>query len=176
MNLGKYIQYTVDLPEHWYCVHTGPARENLVTEYLRSNNMQVYNPLLPRSRRSEGKRREPLFPRYVFARFALNRYELVRHSHGVASLVRDIEGPLAVPDEVMEEIQSRLAQGFYQRANLKQGDRVIMQAGVFRGVSGIFQTYTTRQERVRILMELMKRPVVVEVNAREVNKVSGYPA
>jgi transcriptional antiterminator RfaH len=177
MNLGKYLQYIVDRPERWYCVHTAPARENMVAEYLQSKNLEVYNPLLaPRSARAERKRPEPLFPRYIFARFALNRYEVVRYGHGVVNLVSDVQGPLPVLDEVIEEIQSRLEHGFYQCTNLKNGDRIIVQAGVFKGVTGIFQTYTARQERVRILMELMKRPVIVEVNVGEIEKASGRPA
>jgi transcriptional antiterminator RfaH len=158
--------------ERWYCVQTAPARETMAAEYLRSKSLNVYNPVLPgRSSPSGKKRSAPLFPRYVFARFAVDRdFEAVRYGQGIASVVRDMAGPLPVPDAVIEEIRRRVEDGFYSRAQLEAGEGVMVESGAFRGVTGIFHAYASGRERVRVLMELMNRSVVVECDVTEVRK------
>jgi len=158
--------------ERWYCVQTAPARETMAAEYLRSKSLNVYNPVVPVRSSSSGKKRPaPLFPRYVFARFALNRhFGAVRYGQGIANVVRDMEGPLPVPDTVIEEIRRRVDDGFYSCAQLETGEGVMVESGAFRGVTGIFRAYASGRERVRVLMELMNRSVVVECDVTEVRK------
>ena len=168
------VNFETSSIDRWYCIHTAPAHEISAAEYLRSKNVSVYYPILPqRSRCVEKKGPAPLFPRYLFARFSLNSYDAVRHGQGVAAVVSGMSGPLPVPDEVIEEIQDRLSRGFYRGPNLHTGQRVTVQSGAFKGVTGIFKAYTSGRERVRILMELMSRIVVVEVDCRQVDKCPG---
>jgi transcriptional antiterminator RfaH len=163
--------------ERWYCVHTTFARETTAAEYLRSKHVPVYNPMLPaRGPRTGRMRAQPLFPRYLFARFAVGRdFETVRYGRGIVSVVSDMEGPLPVADAVIDDIRQNLESGGYSQV-LVAGEKVQVGSGAFEGLTGIFHAYASGQERVRILMDLMNRPVMVELPVSEVEKLSSQPA
>ena len=75
-----------------------------------------------------------------------------------------------MPDAVIDDIRGRVEGGFYSCANLETGERVMVESGAFKGVSGIFRAYASGRERVRVLMELMNRSVLVECDLSEVRK------
>ena len=76
---------------HWYVIRTKPHQERQAEFHLRQLSVETFLPLLrhnKRIRRQEKTVVEPLFPRYLFARFDINdRYRAVNYARGVLKIV-----------------------------------------------------------------------------------------
>ena len=163
----------------WFCIHTAPLREEMVAEYLTTRDFVIYNPMLKAKRkgRVNGRDRimEPLFPRYLFAQFNPDAHvSKVRYAPGVAGIVSGLNGPIPVPDSLIREIHSNLDNSFYTTGRLRQGDRIEIESGPLKGTVGIFQSFVNikSKDRVRVLMELIQRPVVVEFHSADIKRVT----
>ena len=162
----------------WYCLNTRPQQEQRAIENLRNQRIESLLPLTRQRRVTDYTDRVltlPLFPRYVFARFDLDRnYRSVSSTRGVKSIVTIGELPATVPDEVIDELMARMdSDGFTQTDDglivsgiaLRSGDKVIGTelAGAWYGCEGIFQS--CEKGRVRVLMEMLSRQYPIELPA-----------
>ncbi|HEY7183619.1 MAG TPA: transcription termination/antitermination NusG family protein, partial [Blastocatellia bacterium] len=113
----------------------------------------------------------PLFPGYLFARFALNSlFHKVRFTRGVHSVVCVGNDPAPVDDRVIEIIAAQIdAIGFVKiGADLEPGAKVLIQAGPFKGFTGIFEREASAADRIRILLECVCFQAHVEVEREHV--------
>lgn len=156
----------------WYAVQTKPRCEDQVVDWLgrRCTDLSVFLPKLEALRRWRGRKVryvEPLFPSYLFVRMALEpaQWHAVKWTPGVKQIVGLGEVPVAVPDEAIAVLQARCDQdgcvpwvtGFHP------GQPVRITHGPLAGLVGILDRTASHEERVRVLLNLLRTVAAVEV-------------
>jgi transcription elongation factor/antiterminator RfaH len=163
----------------WYVLHTRSRFENVVREGLEKKSFEVFLPKVQvRSRRRDRKvlLRMPLFPGYVFVKTDLNPYaqvEIVKTT-GVARFIGNRDGPISVLPEALASLRIMVAgdRPVTTGSDLQPGDRVIVVAGPFTGVTGLFVRHRGLG-RVVVNVEALGQYAAVNVKAEEVERLSG---
>jgi len=159
-------------PRLWYVAKTHPNGEQKASFHLQRQGFDVY---LPRYlRRISHARRiswqpRPLFPTYLFVAMAGadQRRRAINSTIGVAHLICDERGPLAVPAGIVEVLQNEeddrglVMTG--RKVPFERGAKVQIMSGAFADHIGRFEV-ATDDERVVILLDLMGRQVKAKVN------------
>ena len=162
----------------WYVLHTKSRFENVVNDGLVNKSVEVFLPRIQvRSKRRDRKAMitVPLFPGYLFVKTDLsphNHLEIVKTT-GAVKLIGTKDGPVTVPQTAIESLKI-MVEGNNQVSTgyrLKKGDPVIVIAGPFTGVSGIFARYRG-QERVVVNIEALGQYASIEVNKEDVEILS----
>jgi transcription elongation factor/antiterminator RfaH len=151
----------------WYLVYSKPHKEEYAQFHLQLKGLQVFFPklFLPPSLRVR-KQLIPLFPNYLFVRVRLPaEYECVTWTPGVKRFVSFNDVPLPVERNVVEYLRAKAnSEGVITaQSNLKIGQEVRISGGPFDGLAGIIQEPPNARGRVKILMQLLSRPMNVEV-------------
>lgn len=158
----------------WYCLKTGPKQELRVLRQLEViEAVEGYCPLLA-YRRMRGQHplriREALFPRYVFARFAL--WETGRHLlslPGVRGLVEFGGRPAVVNSGIIAALRELTAGAaeLEVRQELAPGSRATILQGPYAGLEVLVTRVLPAGERVAVLMEIlgMEREVEIQKEA-----------
>lgn len=163
----------------WYVIQTQRKQEQRAEDNLRAWMVETFYPKLKQARynRYTGERADvikPLFPSYIFARFKA-RYLLhkVHFTRGVSKVVNFGSGPASVEDEVLTMIKENLHEDGYIRfeSNLKKGDKVVINDGLLKDFSGIFEREMPASERVSILLSTAGYQGHLVVDRRFVAKV-----
>jgi len=169
---------TTKLQHLWYVLHTKSRFENVVNDGLINKSVEVFLPRIQvRSKRRDRKAMitVPLFPGYLFVKSDLsphNHLEIVKTT-GAVRLIGTKDGPVTVPQTAIESLKI-MVEGNNQVSTgyrLKKGDSVIVIAGPFTGLSGIFVRYRG-QERVVVNIEALGQYASVEVNKEDVEILS----
>ena len=169
---------TTKLQHLWYVLHTKSRFENVVNDGLMNKSVEVFLPKIQvRSKRRDRKAMitVPLFPGYLFVKTDLNPHnhlEIVKTT-GAVRLIGTKDGPVPVSPTAIESLKI-MVEGNNQVSTgyqLKKGDRVIVIAGPFAGVSGIFVRYRG-QDRVVVNIEALGQYASVEVHKEDVEIVS----
>jgi transcriptional antiterminator RfaH len=158
----------------WYVVQVKRCRETRVVRHLALKAVPTFLPFVEVNGARRGQRRphlEPLFPGYLFVQMAQRSrdpacWQTVRWSPGVRSILGCGEVPVPVPDEVMAELQSRVAElGFIRPGpRFSGGTRVRIRNGPLAGLEAVFDRPMSRAGRVRVLLELLGQQRAVEVD------------
>ena len=157
---------------HWYAVHTKPHQEHAVEGALLNRGIETYLPVLkPGTTRSRRKAHPtPFFSGYLFARLDLTRIPLssINWSPGVNRVVSFGGKAVVVHDEVLEWLKRRLAQvddgDYFRGLPLQPGDRLRVVKGPLRDMEAIFEQRLSSRERVRVLVEILGRLTVCDVD------------
>ncbi|HEY6802292.1 MAG TPA: transcription termination/antitermination NusG family protein [Pyrinomonadaceae bacterium] len=165
---------------NWYVVHTHPFQEERTSENLRSLGLETLSPKLHVNKYNEftGKPSrivKSLFPTYIFARFRFNEwYHRIKFTRGVHSLICFNNHATWLDEEIVNLIRSRIGEdGFVKTTpELKAGDEVVITAGRFQKLRGVFERELPDTERVRILLKAIGFQGHVVVNRSLVSKVS----
>jgi transcriptional antiterminator RfaH len=168
-----------DIP-FWYAIHTHPKQENRAESNLQAWNVETFIPRIRDCRFNEFTSEpsyfiKPLFPGYLFARFALNSLlHKVRFTRGVHSVVCIGGAPAQVDDRVIEIIASQIDEAGFVKigADLEPGAKVLIQAGPFKGLTGIFQREASAADRIRILLDSVCFQAHVEVPRKHVRALA----
>lgn len=145
----------------WYAIQTHAKQEGRAESNLLSWNVETFVPRYLSRRRQEFRSEptctvKPLFPGYIFARFAAETmFHKIRYTRGVRSIVSIGGRPVPVEDAVISMIMSRHGEdGFIRLGNeIKPGDEVVVRDGTFSGFEGVFERRMTDSERVAILLK-----------------------
>jgi transcription antitermination factor NusG len=143
---------------NWYACYTYGRHEKRVASILRHRGFESYIATVRTERRWSDRTKVvdvPVFPSYVFGRFALFRLSEVLDIPGVSAVVRKGSTPVAVPDQEIEAIRRLI--GLANAAGippepwhgLSVGDQVAVVSGTFRGVTG---TVTQLRGKTRLLV------------------------
>ena len=160
--------------ERWYVVHTQPSAEARAMANLED---QGYRPFCPRMRRTVRHARQtsvklvPLFPAYFFVPLDLgrDRWRAINGTRGVVRLIVSGDRPLPVPNGVVETLLARVtpsgATDWSQWLRVGQPVRVV--DGPFSNMMGTLENLDAAG-RVRVLLELLGRPVSVALAGENV--------
>jgi transcriptional antiterminator RfaH len=162
----------------WYVVHTKPHQEWHVLDRLqfRAPGVEAFCPRVEVVHRRAGRRviaLEPLFPSYLFVRMDHDGpvWARIIWTPGVRGVLGTGERPLPVPRDVVASIQERAAPLGFIRVDLPfaPGMPVRVLDGPFAGLQGLFERPTSREGRVRVLLQILDRctPVELDVLALE---------
>jgi transcription elongation factor/antiterminator RfaH len=162
----------------WYVVRAKPHRERLVNAQLLRQGIEVFfpsvrvQPVNPRAARERA-----YFPGYLFVHLDLdaigiNRLRWLPASVGLLEFGGE---PAIVPDLLIRQLRERIraiqAAGGLVLADLKQGDPVRITSGPFAGYEAIFDLRLQGSHRVRVLMELLRRQVSLDLDAGSIRKL-----
>jgi len=162
----------------WFAVHTKSREETRAARFLDLKGITTFLPRLLVAHR-HGSRRwqaaEPLFPGYLFARFLPEPgvFSAVCWTPGVKHVLWSNTGPAPVPDDVVMYLQARAgASGVIVRGpRFRPGMRVRVRAGPLEHLEGIIDRPVSGRQRVRVLLELLRTVVPVEVDIDDLEEI-----
>lgn len=164
----------------WYVIHTKPKQEYRAYGNLVAWGVETLNPRL-KSRRPSNltglpvEQVNPLFPRYIFARFdAATMLHKIWFTRGVNNVVSFGGSPLPVGDDIISVLLSRLdADGLVRHSDeLTQGDRVRITSGHLCDFEGVFERKVKASDRVVILLTAVNFQGCVEVEGHNIEKIN----
>src|ERR1051325_3839750 len=161
--------------EAWFCARTKPKHEHIAAANLARNlGFEVFNPRLRIERatkRGVVRSVEPLFPCYVFVRCTPETLNDVRYITGISSLVHFGQRVPAVPDSVVEELREcfEAEEPLAVEDRLFPGAEVSVADGAFQGFQAIVLRMLPAKRRVQVLLDILGRPTLVEVDRHSVN-------
>lgn len=163
------------LPEraHWFAVWTRSQCEPKVEEELGRRRVAVFLPRVRVASRRTDRRvvlDRPLFPGYLFVRFAPSRdtYLSIASAEGVVRVLGEGWDSLhPIPDAQVEAVQRLVSAGERPVALpwLRTGERVRIVAGPLAGVEGVLQARRGSRGTFVVSVDLLRRSVGVEVDA-----------
>ena len=155
----------------WYAVYTNANHEKRVAQQLGQRAIEHLLPLYDSVRRWKDRRvhlQMPLFPGYVFVRFALRDRLQVLQIPSVAHLVSFGGHPAPLPEEDIRVIQNCVNHGCQVEPHpyLQAGRRARVRSGPLQGMEGII---LRRKNRTRFVLsfDLIMRSVAVEIDETE---------
>jgi transcriptional antiterminator RfaH len=146
---------------NWYVIRTKPQQERVAAFHLAQLPVETYLPLLKhmkRIRHIEKLVLEPLFPRYLFAKFDIKPgYRAVSFSKGVHKIVEFGSKPAEVSDALIDGIKSRMSDGYIalEKERFKQGQVVQIAGGPLSGLEAVFVKELKDQDRVLLLLRML---------------------
>jgi transcriptional antiterminator RfaH len=149
--------------ETWYVVACEPHRDRQVERVLGVQVLEVFAPRLPRTRTRNGDK--PLFPGYLFVRIDCDEggWARLRYVPGVRNLVTMGGEPCPVDGSLVEAIRRRVAVLVPPDRKPLPGDRVRIRAGSFADIEGLLCESLNGEERVAVLIGMMRSHVRVEL-------------
>lgn len=167
----------------WYVLRTKPRQEKRAQDNLKAWGLETLLPLLPERRKKlrpmDGIR--ALFPSYIFCRFRDELFDKVKFTHGIAYVVAFGGTPAVVDQCIIDGLRARMDAGgavalledvdAAPGPGLRAGDQVMIKTGMFANMAGVLQKDITGSDRVRILLDTVKR-TTVECPISEVRKLS----
>jgi transcriptional antiterminator RfaH len=170
---------TYDVP-CWYVIHTNPKQEDRAFNNLKAWNVEAFSPKLCERRYNKFAGAptytvKPLFPRYIFARFAARHMlHKVSFTRGVNGVVNFGGGPTPVDDEIIEIIRLQTdADGFTRIGEeLRLGDKVVIKDGPLKNFTGIFEREVKHTDRVMLLLNTISYQSHVIIERELIRKAS----
>lgn len=159
----------------WYAVYTRSHHEKKVARILGSGSFNVFFP----TRRILSRRRDrrkliemPLLPNYLFVNTCSEQFDRIASTSGVAYILGYNGLPTPVPDEEVNSLRVLVHSGveISPYPYLKEGDRVFIREGPFKGVVGVLLRTDPRSCRLIVSVHLMNRSVAVAVPTGYVEK------
>ncbi|MGC9941892.1 MAG: transcriptional activator RfaH [Verrucomicrobiota bacterium] len=154
----------------WYSARTKPKHEHIAAANLRKNmELEVFSPRLrlqKLTKRGLVRLTEPLFPCYIFVRCVIEEHlNEIQHTSGVNRLVHFGGRIPAVPDVIIEELRHffEADETITVESRLEPGDEVTVAYGAFAGLSAYVLRSLPAKKRVQILLDILGRPTLVEV-------------
>jgi transcriptional antiterminator RfaH len=158
----------------WYCARTKPKHEHIAAANLNRNlGLEVFNPRLRierATRRGVVRSVEPLFPCYLFIQCSSENWNDIRFVNGISSLVHFGQRVPPVPDSIIAELKEcfEAEEPLDVEDRLFPGAEVSIAEGAFRGFQAIVLRMLPAKRRVQILLDILGRQTLVEVDRQAV--------
>lgn len=161
----------------WYVVQTKVYNEEQAAAALAGKELSVYLPRVKANRVNPRARPiVPLFSGYLFVQVDLDQVGVsaINWMPGVVRLLDFGDGPVIVPDEVIEHVKRRVAEvqarGELGLEQLQPGDSVRITQGPLRDLDAVFDQHLTGRGRARVLIEFLGRLTSTEVDLSVLEK------
>jgi transcription antitermination factor NusG len=169
-----------DVSIKWYAVRVRSCAEFVVATGLRARDLDTFLPAYQSSRRWSDRRKiveAPLFPGYVFAKFAPTRRLPVLMTSGVVNIVSFGTEPAPVPDVEIDSIRKIIETRtqLFPNPYLSIGKRVEVAGGPLRGVVGTIVAMKSGW-RLVVSVHLLQRSIAVEIDMSMVKPYIHKPA
>ena len=156
---------------NWYAAYTCANHEKRVLRQLERKSVESFLPLYESVRRWKDRRMRlqlPLFPGYIFVRFALRDRLKVLEIPSVVRLVGFDGRPTPLPAEEIETIRTCIdrRQLLVPNRHVQRGQRVRLLNGPLEGLTGVIVRQKNRTRFV-ISLELLMRSVAVEIDSAD---------
>lgn len=159
----------------WFCLRSKPKSEHIIAAHLQTNlRLEVFAPRI-RFRRSTRRGAvwvtEPLFPSYLFAKFALHEFSRqVHYAPGVNGVVRFGNKWSTVPDEAIEELRQIYGRELIHVIDptVEVGDAVEITGGALHGLKAVVTRVLPARERIAVLLDFLGQQTMVEVSLDQV--------
>jgi len=163
----------------WYLLVTKPHKDAYAEEQLNNQGYTTYRPLVNHKKKVRGKIKEveeSLFPRYIFIQLktGVDNWSSIRSTRGVLNIVRFGAEFAKVPEALIQKLQEsedankKLAKDLDR---FKGGDRVVIEAGPFIGIEGVFKQYKG-DERVIVLLNVLQQATKLEIPLLDIEIVA----
>lgn len=164
----------------WFLIHTKPRQEDRAISNLRAWKVETFSPQVRQVRVNQftGVRThfvKPLFSRYIFARFNLERlFHKVCFSRGVHELVSFGDGPVEVDESIIAVVRAQIGKdGFVSLSDdLKPGHKVVIEDGVLKNFTGVFEREMQDSDRVELLLHTVSYQARVQIERRLLRKLT----
>jgi len=163
----------------WYVLHSHPKKEAALLQYIVSQEIEAYLPLIKAYPKNHKARQYvPYFPGYLFIHvdsktIDYSKYKWLPFSTG---LVKFGDDPAIVSDHVIDSIFEFLRAKNSQRltGNYKKGDELYIHSGAFEGYEAIFDTDLSGSQRVKVLLTMISngKGLMVELPINQIIKKS----
>lgn len=165
---------------NWFCVHTKPKKEALVSAYCRDTlGLETYFPRLRQYKTIRRVRRVvvgPLFPSYFFCRFeAAVSYRSVRYAPDTIDLVHSGKFPAIVQDGLIAELKSWAGDALdviTVRSPLRPGDTVEITDGPLRGLPAVILHASDDRDRVAILLSILQCGAQLTISRSQIRRIN----
>jgi transcription antitermination factor NusG len=159
----------------WFAVYTRSRHELTVKNQLDAKGVLNFLPSYTKLSHWKDRRKEinlPLFPGYLFVKVLVNDRIDVLKTFGVVYIVGNSSGPLPVPEDSIQSIQSILERGLKVDPHpyLKVGSRVRITDGPLKGIEGILIRKKNRTLLV-LSIDLIQRSVSMEIESWKVERI-----
>ena len=161
----------------WHVVRTRPHSDYLAAVSLEREGFELFFPRVMTPHSGNGYREVPLFPGYLFIRYAGdgNGWPAVHRLPGVSGWVRFEGVAPPVPDEVVGALAERVelineSGGLWRQ--FRRGDIVHVSNGKLDCLAEVLREVRSPHDRVGVLMEFLGRLVSVKVPWQDLRQVS----
>ncbi len=150
----------------WYAIQYKPGQGDRALENLQNQGAVCFFPKISVEKIQRGKRTtklEPLFSGYLFVSIeqADPLWSKLRSTRGVTRVVGFANKP-AVIDELVIEYIRQSVQTLSEQGGLRQGQKVQLQNGPFKGLEAVFENFEG-EERACILITFMQQQQRIKV-------------
>ena len=161
--------------DRWYLAYTKPRQETVAHSNLEQQGFEAYLPLFKKFKKTEQgpvALFEPMFPRYILFRPSHSGQSIsaVRSTKGVTTIVRFGFEPALLQGDVVQRIrlmeQLRLQATIEELNQLKVGQKVRLKHTALGAIEGLVHNVSSK--RVAVLLEILGRPMVVQVDHHQV--------
>jgi len=140
----------------WIAIKSKPMQEGKVVKHLRNQNVVTYCPMVYNSRT---RRREPLFPSYLFAQIDEGQpWAFINHTHGVLYVLTSGSLVSRVPSKLIADlIASENSNGVItlpEEVEFFRDQELLVTDGPFKGHIGKFLS-CVGSRRVELLLQLL---------------------
>lgn len=166
----------------WFAVWTRSRQEKVAASMLETLGVPHFLPLKSEVRQWTDRKQTvmvPLFSGYLFVRMNPNKDSRLQvlKTPGIAGFIGNHTGPLPIPDQQIEDIQTVLTQQVECTVLplLEEGDRVRVVRGPLAGIDGrLVRANSTC--RLVISIEMIHKSVAVNVSRQDVELVDQHAA
>lgn len=163
----------------WYVIHTKPKQEDRAGSNLTAWGIEIFSPKIRQLTvntftGSKTFITKPLFPRYIFAKFAADKLiHKVCYTRGISGIVQFGNSPALVDEEIICLLKSQIDKGGCIKIgeDLKSGEKVVINNGPLKNFIGIFERELPDQERVSILLTTVSYQGRIVIDREMVRRV-----
>lgn len=159
-----------DAPGEWFVLHTKSRQEKALADDLTARGIPHFLPLVPRQRMWGARKatvHEPLFPGYVFLRGSRDQAFTADRTRRVAQILPVVDQRRLAWE--LRNLADALRHGvpLDPYPNLKEGVRVEVTSGPFRGLQGLVESRIST-DRLILAVKLLGRAVSIELHGSSI--------
>lgn len=142
--------------KYWAAVKSKPQQEAHAIRHLRNQDVTAYCPQIFNDR---ARRREPLFPSYLFVELDVGgRWTFINSTHGVLYVLASQDRPCVVPTDAIKAMQAAENKNgvivLPEQMEFERDQTLLITTGPFKGHEGKFLSYPG-PKRVELLLTFL---------------------